>query len=265
MAKQGSFIKLKGNLGGLSFYESNGQSLVRETGGIDKSRILKDPSFRRTRENMTEFGASATTGKALRSCFITLTKQLSAKFLAGRVTKLMKQINSKGSGTRGKRSFEILNNKHTLIGFEFNRDKHFDSLFLSPYSLSVNADKNQVSLVVPSFNASDYVIAPTGATHFKLICAIGVLSDYLYDDELGRFEPVNPDENTLNNAIRTSEIKTEGMMSSEINLQCSIPGNPILDETSALIVCMGIEFLQQMDGQFYSLKSDNALKIKQVF
>ncbi|MFT7613569.1 MAG: hypothetical protein ACI9J3_002544 [Parvicellaceae bacterium] len=66
MAKQKGFIKLKGSLGGLTFYGKNGEELVRTTGGVEKSRIMKDPAFKRTRENMAEFGVSATIGKALR-------------------------------------------------------------------------------------------------------------------------------------------------------------------------------------------------------
>ncbi|MFN0729367.1 hypothetical protein [Polaribacter gochangensis] len=58
MAKQKGFIKLKGSLGGLTFYESGGKDIVKTTGGIDKSRIDNDPNFKRTRENMSEFGAS---------------------------------------------------------------------------------------------------------------------------------------------------------------------------------------------------------------
>lgn len=265
MAKQGSFIRNKGNLGGLSFYESNGQALVRETGGVAKSRILHDNAFKRTRENMSEFGGSASIGKALRSCFISISKLFSSKFLAGRITKIMKQINSKGTGTRGKRSFEIVANKYSLVGFEFNQQKHFDSLFLAPYTLVANNEKNRVDLVVPAFNTSDFINAPQGATHFRLIIAIGVLSDYLFDDETGKYEPANPDQNMLNNAVYTSEIQIGGMMSNPINIQCNLDGAPTLDGTAALIACMGIEFLQQMDGQFYSLKSDNALKIKNVF
>ena len=35
MAKQKGFIKVKGSLGGLTFYEANRQELIRTTGGVD--------------------------------------------------------------------------------------------------------------------------------------------------------------------------------------------------------------------------------------
>ncbi len=265
MAKQSSFIRIKGNLGGLSFYESNGQALIRKAGGVTKGKIMNDPAYKRTRENMSAFGGSATVGKALRSCFTAISKMFGAKFLAGRITKIMSQINSKGTGKRGKRSFEIVPNKYSLIGFEFNQQKHFDSLFLAPYLLEVNAEKNQVTLKIPVFSTSDYINTPQGATHFRLICAIGVLSDYTFDDEIGKFEPLNAKTNTLNACSKSAELIIGGDTSGEINLQSNIEGNPVLDGTSGLIACVGIEFLQEMDGQFYSLKSDNAMKIKEVY
>ena len=50
MAKQKGFIKLQGSLGGLTFYESGGNSIVKTTGGVDKSRINNDPNYKRTRD-----------------------------------------------------------------------------------------------------------------------------------------------------------------------------------------------------------------------
>lgn len=35
MAVNNSFLKLKGGLGGLSFYEAEGENRVREKGGVD--------------------------------------------------------------------------------------------------------------------------------------------------------------------------------------------------------------------------------------
>ena len=56
MAKQTGIIKLKGTIGGISFYKTTDRHLACEKGGIDKSRIQNDPVFQRTRENGSEFG-----------------------------------------------------------------------------------------------------------------------------------------------------------------------------------------------------------------
>ena len=67
MAKQTGIIKLKGTIGGISFYKTSDGHLAREKGGVDKSRIQNDPAFQRTRENGEEFGRAGKGGKVLRN------------------------------------------------------------------------------------------------------------------------------------------------------------------------------------------------------
>ena len=59
MGKLAGIIKLEGTLDGLTFYKSADGYLVRTKGGVSKTKIMNDPSFARTRENLCEFGANA--------------------------------------------------------------------------------------------------------------------------------------------------------------------------------------------------------------
>ena len=52
MAKQQSFLKVAGTLDGLTFYKSVDGHLVRTKGGVSKGRIMNDPAYIRTRENI---------------------------------------------------------------------------------------------------------------------------------------------------------------------------------------------------------------------
>jgi len=72
MSKQMGLIKLKGNIGGISFYKSGGEDLARVANGPSKERIANDATFQRTRENKTEFGGAATAAKALRMGLVTV-------------------------------------------------------------------------------------------------------------------------------------------------------------------------------------------------
>jgi hypothetical protein len=69
MSKQVGLIKLKGNLGDVSFYQSEGDHLARMASGPSKERIMTDQAFQRTRENNAEFGGSAKAAKAFRTVF----------------------------------------------------------------------------------------------------------------------------------------------------------------------------------------------------
>lgn len=119
MAKQSGIIKISGGIGDLSFYRCNGQDLVRRKGGASKDKIYRDPVFKRTRENMSEFGGCSTVAKALRSGFSSVRYLMHGYDMCGRLNRSMKLINMNSSGERGKRNIEIAKNKSILKGFEF--------------------------------------------------------------------------------------------------------------------------------------------------
>ncbi|MCB0476078.1 MAG: hypothetical protein KDC69_10395 [Flavobacteriaceae bacterium] len=265
MANQKGFIKLRGSLGGLTFYENKGKDVVRTTGGVEKDRIMKEAAFKRTRENMTEFGASAMVGKALRMGFANIINSMAGNYIVGRITGLMKRINSVGPGIRGQRKFEILNNKNLLEGFEFNKQAPLDSIFYATNAPpSLDANRSVATWVVPDFNTSNYINPPEGASHFKLVLAVTVLSDYAYVSRIRGYEPVSPDENETNGIAFSGEIPIGGMVGSDTTLTVDLGFAAVLPLTVGVVTAVGIIFYQEINAQFYELASDNALKIALV-
>ena len=60
MAQQAGPLRLRGQLGGLSFYHHRQYGyLVRQKGGPDKELVATSPQFARTRENAAEFSIAA--------------------------------------------------------------------------------------------------------------------------------------------------------------------------------------------------------------
>ncbi|QTE23274.1 hypothetical protein [Polaribacter cellanae] len=265
MAKQKGFIKLKGSLGGLTFYESNGKNIVKTTGGVDKSRIENDPNYKRTRENMSEFGASATVGKALRQGLGAIIKNIKDPTITGRITGLMKQINTLGTGVRGQRSFEILKNKIILEGFQFNKKKPLSSVFYPEYAPpTLDANRSIATWIVPDFNTNNYLRAPEGATHFKIILVTTVLSNYQYEPKAKKFEPSNPTENQTNGINYSTAIPIGGNVGSNTTLTVDLEFTAPLPATVGVISAIGILFYQQINTELYELSSGNAMQISVV-
>lgn len=261
MAKQKGFIKVKGSLGGLTFYSANKEELIRTTGSIDKSRIEKDPKFKRTRENMSEFGGAAKVGKALRTGFSSIIKGMSDSTAVGRITGMMKKVNALGTGVRGQRAFEILNNKDVIEGFEFNKLEHFESIFYAPFTLpKLDVNRSIATWVIPDFNTSNLINAPEGAMYFKLLLAATVLSDYTYHAQKG-YDPVNTDENEVNGITASNEIPIGGMVGSDITLTVDLGFGAALPATVGVVLAIGIQFYQKINYEFYELSSSNALKL----
>lgn len=263
MGKQKSFIKLLGSLGGLTFYENNGQALVRTTGGISDERIKKSPEFKRTRENMAEFGGSASIGKSLRMGHITAIKQMADNTIVGRIVGIMKRVNSLGSGARGKRSFEFVPNAELLAGFEFNDGLPLGSIFYAPnVSTTLNVNRDLVTLVVEDFDTDSYVNAPQGASHFQIVLSVGVLSDFVY---VGNgYEAVNPGLNETSGITFSSETALGGMVGSDLVLTVDLGIGSAIPNTAAVVIAVGIVFSQEVNGSYYQLASDNAMRIELV-
>lgn len=265
MAKQKGFIKLRGSLGGLTFYDKEGQDIVRTTGGVTKERINSDPAFKRTRENMSEFGGSAKVGKALRLGFANIVKTMGDTALVGRVTGLMKRINSLGPGNRGERAFEILNNKEIIEGFEFNKNEPLGAIFYAPNSPpTMDANRDIATWLVPDFSTDSYINPPEGATHFKLVLATTVLSDYTYDSTTKEFEPVNPIENETGGISFSAEIALGGMVGGDTTLIVDLGFGAALPASVGVVSAIGIIFYQEINSQFYELASDNAMRMDVV-
>ena len=265
MAIQDSFIKIKGSLGGLTFYEKDGKSLIKTTSGVSKERIMTDPKYKRTRENMVEFGASAKIGKSFRTGFVSIRKAVSDNTLSGRVTGMMKQINKVGNGVRGQRTFDILANKQLIEGFEFHKKLKLSSVFFAPYSLpSIDANRSIVDMTIPDFHTGDFINAPEGATHFQLLLSASVLSNLEYDVSEKEYKFVNPDENEKNAISFSSEIPLGGMVGSDTNIQVDLGFTSPLPASVGVLIGFGILFYQEINGQFYLLARDNALRIEMV-
>lgn len=263
-AKQRGFIKLKGSLGGLTFYQSGGDDVVKTTGGPDKEKINNDPAFKRTRENMREFSGSAQVGKAFRVGFAMFLKLMSDRYFTGRLTGLMKKINSYGSGKRGARSFSILANKASIVGLEFNNLLPLASVFFAPFTQVVDALRGKVTITIPDFSTDSYVNAPEGASHFKLVLVLGTLSDYTFVNPGIGYEAVNPALNSKSAFAMSSSIPLTGQVGNDLVLIADLGNGVVLPNTLAVNVALGVVFYQEINGDLYELASKNAMKIIDV-
>lgn len=113
-------------------------------------------------------------------------------------------------------------------------------------------------------STDNYINPPEGATHFKLVLATTVLSDYTYQNAGKEFEPVNPTENSTNAIAFSAEIPLGGMVGSDTTLTADLGVGSALPATVGVVSAIGIIFYQEVNTQFYELASDNALKIEVV-
>jgi hypothetical protein len=264
MSKQKGIIKLVGNIGGMSFYTSNGEYLARTAGGPTKERIATGANFVRTRENNAEFGGAAKVGKAFRTALSSVIQTMGGSTLTASLTKLFKSINTKASGVRGQRPIALSTNKALAKGLELNNKISFTSVFNAPYSVTADADRVEVTFMIPNFIPKNFINAPSGATGFRIAGAVGWLSDYSFDDGTASYEPDNPDQNSLS-MTQYSTIQPITNVGTNITLTATAPDGLVPEAGVSVIACLGIEFYQKVDNVDYLLAQGNAMRIIEVF
>ena len=247
MAKQNGIFQIEGTLQGMTFYKSKDGHLVRTKGGVSKSRIDTDPAFARTKENGTEFGSSASSGKLLRNAFRNFVTKAADGRVTSRVTKVMTQIkNLHTSSVRGMRNVAVgistSAGRQLLKGFNFNKNSVLSGVIHVPIAADAALAKVIITGVVPKNDIS----VPPSATHFSIVAAFGAI-----DFASGATEVEYT--NVYNGAIDLTSVN--------ITLQAAVPKS-----TALKVVLLMVEFFQEINGAQYTLNngSYNALAVIDV-
>ncbi|MGV8995306.1 MAG: hypothetical protein ACOH1O_14495 [Flavobacterium sp.] len=238
MARQKGIIKLKGTIGGITFYKTSQDGhLAREKGGVEKSRIMNDPAFQRTRENGSEFGRAGRAGKILRTAFRPLLINCADSRMVSRLTqRMIKVIQADAINERGLRNV-IDGEAELLTRFEFNiRGKLGTSLY-APFTIAIDRATGIMTISIPPFIPSNMLAAPSGTSHYKVISA-GAEIDFEND-----LFVVSSSETAIlpwNAAISMAVLHTN-----------SVPAASL----SPLFLALGIEFFQEVNTVMYPLKN----------
>lgn len=266
MAKQRGVVKYVGTLGDIRHFKIKGLSgyYAGLVGGPTAEQIKTDPAFKRTRENMNEFGGCGLVGKAIRTAMSSLVKNMADPRFTGRLTAILKKINLEdGSEARGRRAILISQVPRHLVGLDFNKNISLDGIFQAPHTLTPTATRESTTLDVPAFNPLSFINAPAGATHFRLINSVVSISDFQFNADDKTYERKEAALSELVD-IQYSDYTALDVTTAPISLTATLPGSPTLTNDVSVLACMGIEFYQQVGSEYYLFNSGNALKIKDV-
>lgn len=248
MAKQKGVIKLDGTIGDITFYKSKDGYLAREKGGVPADRIANDPAFQRTRENGAEFGRAGKAGKVLRNAVRNLLQNASdSKMVSRLTTEMVKVIQEDTTNPRGLRNV-IDGEAELLQGFDFNINGKLGTTLYAPFTSTIDRVAGTLTVDIPAFIPLNMIAAPGGATHFKINSA-GAEIDF-------------ENETFVVDTQVTGVLPIDAVATAVINLANAVTAN----STHPLFLVLGIEFFQQVNGQFYSLRNGafNALSIVKV-
>ncbi len=237
MARQKGIIKLEGTIGDVSFYKSKDGFLARQKGGVDKERIKNDPAFQRTRENGSEFGRAGKSGRTLRTALRLMIQNASDSKVASRLTKqMMKIIQSDVTNARGER--KVTSGDLSLLdGFDFNLNGKLNATLYAQYLVDLDRAVGSVSVDISEFVPANMIAYPAGATHMKIIAG---LAEVDFDNESFNFSKAE-----------SAEIPINQQPVPVLSLEPTVTDGTDDD----LFLVLGIDFLQQVNGNMYPLKN----------
>jgi hypothetical protein len=237
MAKQKGIIPIEGTIGNITFFKSQDGYMVREKGGVSASKIANDPAFQRTRENNAEFGRAGKAAKLIRIALkSSLLKASDGRMVSRLLQQMVKVIHADSVSHRGERNV-VDGNAELLQGFEFNLHGKLSTTLFAPFTASLERSSGTASVSIPSFVATDMVAAPGGCTHLRILMAAASI-----DFEKGLFVEENKQSDYL---------EWKAGDTAAIDLQVNLPAN----STDPLFLGLGVEFLQEVNGNMYPLKN----------
>lgn len=267
MAKQKGVMKYVGTLGDIRHFKIKGQEgyFAGMVGGPTGEQVLTDPAFERTRENMNEFGGSAKAGKSVRNGFAQLMSKMADSQLTGRLTSIMKKINLEDqSESRGYRSIQISDQRRYIDGLDFNKNISLNSVLLAPYSVAHPVTRDAATFTLAALNPASLITAPPGSTHFRLVNALAIVSDFAYNGTTGTYEPTQPNFNQISTVQFSDYISLNGAVpATTVEAELTVPDDIPTDVT--VLQAAGIEFYQSVGDNYYQFASGNCLKIVDAF
>lgn len=248
MAQQSGIIKLKGTLGGISFYKTSDGYLAREKGGVSAQRIATDPAFQRTRENNAEFSTAGKAGKLVRNSIQVLLQNARDKRCVARLTRsLLAVVKTDEVNARGERKVQD-GNMQLINGFEFNQNGKLGSTFFTPFASALDRTTGELSVDIDAYQAAVRIAAPRGTTHYRLNFA-GVELDF--------------EERNFNFSMEQTAILPH---TSVEQVASSLTASLTANTTLPVLGVLGIEFFQEVNAEMYPLKNGafNALAVIKI-
>lgn len=248
MPKLKSLIKIEGTLEDLTFYKTQDGYMVRTKGGVNKNRIKTDPAFARTRENGTEFGNTARSGKYLRRAITSLLADAKDNRVSSRLTQVLSQIKNEDLiSVRGQRNvatgLETSLGKSLLRGFEFNKHATMDSVLQTDYTL----DPASGEVIIADIVLNQQLGVPEGATHVSFSCGF-----------------LNLDLSNNTKDLQVSPVENLPITGTATTITLS-PPNPAAG-TGFNFYLLKVAFYQEVNGLQYPIQNGayNALQLIEV-
>jgi hypothetical protein len=240
MAKQVGLFPIEGTLENVTFFKTaEGGYQIRKKSGISKTRIMTDPAFVRTRENLSQFGLNASAGKIIRDAIPSLLRKGKDNRVSSRLSALMSLVAKEDhSSVLGKKSIAIATTTpqglELLKGFNFNKRAVLENILGAPIAVDMTTGVVTLADLIPQ----DDLEAPPTATHVGFRSGFSAI-DFATAQSTTAYSPVV--QLPLDLSVNTVTLTPASTPASGAGI--------------IMMATLLIEFYKEVDGVKYALKN----------
>jgi hypothetical protein len=238
-------IQMTGSIKGVSFYTVRGSDrvIMRTKGGASKNQMATSPKFEGVRRQQKEWGGCAKFGSIARYAFGGLHRLADYNLtpvLNGMGKNLMKLDTESETGSR---SLKLSTYRQALEGFSFNRNYTLNSV-LRVYPVS-QIDRKTLSgtVTLPRINAEIDLLNFRNLPYFRIIVALGSVSDLVFDADKNQYAEVVRDLHGTSTVV-TGEWNSTQSILDEQQITVTMPESQrqYLTDDVTLLLSLAVEF-----------------------
>jgi hypothetical protein len=245
MAIVKGFEQMTGSMQGVSFYTRRGSDkvIMRTKGGATKEQIARSPRFENSRKQNKEFGGCAKFASKTRCAFGGL-HSLADYNLTPVLTGIGKSLMKLDSTSEvGKRTVILSEHKDALKEFNFNRNYPFNTVLCVSPQWVLDRETLQAVVTVPRINTDVDLLNIRKLPFFRLIVAIGTVSDMVFNQAKDQYEPMVAELNGASRTVAGDWNSTQMILPEQI-MTVQMPASQIgfLTDNVSVLLSMAIEF-----------------------
>ena len=264
MAKASSILRLQGTIQEITFYQRNGKWFARAKSSLTGKKVKKSPRFKRSMENMREFGATSVITKQVWACFPKNWKHFRDTGAFNRYKSIVYRVMMNDAGDRGQHAFRPTRLWELWQGFPFHKEKYFGSSCHADFSSAWDPATGILSLALPA-TAGDLMLDPSGgATHARIDFAGIILTPYLPNTALEQWIS-DPEWRSEFFATTSCTFPIADATILPPPLTLSFPATPNLPPGYLMQALVGISFYQEVASVMNLLPDKSSMMILKVW
>ena len=233
-----------------------------EKGFISKKLYKTSPKFKNNRLSNTEFGGCSLAVKRMRFGLLQVIHEMVDAAVTEWLMKFTRLLSLKDEDhEKGKRSICFSKYRSFMKSLESNKyHKVYDA---SMYAIrGSHSDSRTATTIDVTGHKMSFRVIPSGATHFRILSHMSVVSDYCYSETLRKYGPSNSLD-TLCAFAYSDIVELGSALTAQIPV--AFPDGTVLGQDCTVFHCFAVEFMEPNGAAGPKTIRGASLEIMDVF